>query len=90
MSTLATNGVDYSEKLIVKESVCHRFLFSDFSGQERLYPILKGYMKSLQAAILVVDVSDPSTMKYILKQSKQSIFNNSDCFVLLTFIVGLL
>lgn len=63
---IATNGVDYYEKCLVKDSVCHRFILCDFSGQERLYPILKGYMRSLQAAILVVDGTDPSTMNYIL------------------------
>lgn len=65
-TTIATNGVDYYEKCLVKDSVCHRFILGDFSGQERLYPILKGYMRSLQAAILVVDGTDPSTVKYIL------------------------
>lgn len=67
--TFATDGVDYSEKLIVKDTVCHRFIFCDFSGQQRLYPVLKGYMKSIQAAILVADITDPSSMKYILYKS---------------------
>lgn len=66
IETLATNGVDYSEKLLIKDMICHRFIFSDFSGQERLSPIIEHYMKSIQSAVLVVDATDPYTVRYIL------------------------
>lgn len=66
VTTVATNGVDYTEQYVVKDNICNRFIFCDFSGQERLYPILKAYMKSLQAAIIVIDMTDPATLQNIL------------------------
>ncbi|KNB46664.1 hypothetical protein JH06_2350 [Blastocystis sp. subtype 4] len=46
-STLATNGVDYEEYYKIRDAVCHRFIFCDFSGQTRLYPILSGMEKEV-------------------------------------------
>ena len=79
MNGIATNGVDFFEKFIVKDLLCHRFIFCDFSGQERLYPILQGYMQSIQAAILVVDGSDRQTLHYIF-------FNECCCYYSFTFL----
>lgn len=66
VKTIATNGVDYSEQYVVKDNICNRFIFCDFSGQERLFPILKAYLKSIQAAIVVIDMTEPATLQYIL------------------------
>lgn len=58
-----SSSVDYEEYYKIRDAVCHRFIFCDFSGQTRLYPIISGYMESMDAAILVVDASDPSTLR---------------------------
>jgi hypothetical protein len=40
-------SVDYEEYYKIRDAVCHRFIFCDFSGQTRLYPILSGMEKEV-------------------------------------------
>ncbi|OAO12778.1 RabX4 [Blastocystis sp. ATCC 50177/Nand II] len=60
---LATNGVEYTEEDEARDGVCVRVIFCDFSGQERLRPVLKEYLKRIDAAVLVTDVTQPDSLE---------------------------
>ena len=76
-SLLATNGffllliafissVDYYEKLLVKDGICYRIIFCDFSGQARLRPVLSAYLEAVNGVVFVVDGSNPQGLENIL------------------------
>lgn len=75
-SLLATNGfslscafissVDYYEKLLVKDGICYRIIFCDFSGQVRLRPVLSAYLEAVNGAVFVIDGSNPQGLENIL------------------------
>lgn len=69
--------MDYEIQSRIRDNIRHRYVFCDFSGQERLRPIVKGkmtslvirnigYLQSLNAAIIVLDASYMKTLEDIL------------------------
>ena len=69
-----TNRVEYTEEDEARDGVCVRVIFCDFSGQERLRPVLKGgeYLKRIDAAVLVTDVTQPDSLEDILGATRCS------------------
>ena len=60
------SSVDYYEKLLVKDGICYRIIFCDFSGQARLRPVLSAYLEAVNGVVFVVDGSNPQGLENIL------------------------
>lgn len=65
-SPIFIRSVDYYEKLLVKDGICYRIIFCDFSGQVRLRPILSVYLEAVNGAVFVIDGSNAQGLENIL------------------------
>lgn len=61
-SIVASAGVNYTTTILHHELGDMQLIMCDLSGQERLHDIITVYMKNVNAALLVVDMTDASSL----------------------------
>ena len=70
-SHMTTLQIDFKIKIINLENKRIKLQIWDTGGEERFRTLLKTYYKGAQGLILMYDVSDPNTFKYIRDWMKQ-------------------
>ena len=82
---LCTIGIDYQEKLLVKNEKDIKLQIWDTAGQERYRNIAKSYFQSSHAFIVAYDINNKKTfnqLKYWVEQIKSISNSNVKCIII--------
>ena len=82
---LCTIGIDYQEKLLVKNEKVIKFQIWDTAGQERYRNLAKSYFQSSHAFIIAYDINNKKSfnnLKYWLEQINSISNSNVKCIII--------
>ena len=82
---LCTVGIDYQEKILIKNEKEIKLQIWDTAGQERYRNIAKSYFQSSNAFIVAYDISNKKTfnqLKYWVEQIKSISNSNVKCIII--------
>lgn len=83
-----TLGVDFRHKIITLKDNSYKIQIWDTAGQERFQSIVKSYLRDLDIAILVFDLSNPDTFLKIEEWYKVIKFYNKNKENINIFLIG--